>query len=165
MSLVLEIEYLSGVCFAAVGPDRDEPDWPPQPDRIFSALIATWAAQGSGPDAAEALGWLEGMSPPWIFASPARARSTAIVFVPPNDARSNKAKHAAGVLPLLRSRQPRRFPAVRPQKPLVRRLWADARPATATLEVLQRLARDTRGHRALGQPHPLSVRSGSGRGQ
>jgi hypothetical protein len=31
MSLILEIEYLSGIAFAAIGPDREAPDWPPQP--------------------------------------------------------------------------------------------------------------------------------------
>ena len=44
MTLVLEIEFLAGVCFAAIGPDSEVPDWPPQPDRIFSAFVATWAA-------------------------------------------------------------------------------------------------------------------------
>ena len=46
MSLVLEVEYLSGVSFAAIAPDSPVPDWPPQPDRICSALVATWAARG-----------------------------------------------------------------------------------------------------------------------
>lgn len=41
MTLVLEIEFLAGVSFAAVGPESPVPDWPPQPDRIFSALVAT----------------------------------------------------------------------------------------------------------------------------
>jgi hypothetical protein len=31
MSLILKIEYLSGIAFAAIGPDREAPDWPPQP--------------------------------------------------------------------------------------------------------------------------------------
>jgi len=55
MTLVLEFEYLSGVSFAAVGPDSDVPDWPPQPDRIFSALVASWAARGQRLREAEAL--------------------------------------------------------------------------------------------------------------
>ena len=55
MSLVLEIEYLSGISFAAIGPDSEIPDWPPQPDRIFSALVATWAARGQDSEEAAAL--------------------------------------------------------------------------------------------------------------
>ena len=46
MSLVLEVEFLTGVCRAAHSPASTEPDWPPQPDRVFSALVATWAARG-----------------------------------------------------------------------------------------------------------------------
>jgi CRISPR-associated protein Csb2 len=46
MTLVLEIEYLLGTAFAAQEEDNPAPDWPPQPDRVFSALVASWAARG-----------------------------------------------------------------------------------------------------------------------
>ncbi len=85
MTLALEIEYLSGVSFAAVGPDSDTPDWPPQPDRIFSALVATWAARGQRGDEQQALEWLEGLPPPRLLASEAEARSAHTAYVPPND--------------------------------------------------------------------------------
>jgi CRISPR-associated protein Csb2 len=39
MTLILEIEYLAGVAFAARGPESGAPDWPPQPDRIFLRLL------------------------------------------------------------------------------------------------------------------------------
>ncbi|HEY2540043.1 MAG TPA: type I-U CRISPR-associated protein Csb2, partial [Stellaceae bacterium] len=45
MTLVLEIEHLLGVAFAARSQASDVPDWPPQPDRAYSALVATWAAR------------------------------------------------------------------------------------------------------------------------
>lgn len=143
MTLVLEIEYLAGVCFAAIGPDSPEPDWPPQPDRIFSALVATWAAHGEEPRETEALEWLERLPPPLLAASEAAPRTAATVYVPPNDPRSDKQKNARGVLPSWRSRQPRRFPATRPLDPVVRLLWPDARPAEAIAVALQRLALDT----------------------
>jgi CRISPR-associated protein Csb2 len=143
MTLVLEIEYLSGVSFAAIGPDSDQPDWPPQPDRIFSALTATWAARGRDSRHASALEWLEQLPPPRILASRAEPRSSVAVFVPPNDPRSEKQKHARGVLPALRSRQPRRFPAVRPEKRVVRVLWAETDITEVTLSALDDLARDT----------------------
>ena len=88
MALVLEIEYLGGVCFAAIGSDSETPDWPPQPDRIFSALVATWGAHDGLKEAQaerEALEWLERQSPPFCEASGAEARTTPSVFVPPND--------------------------------------------------------------------------------
>lgn len=85
MALTLEIEFLSGVCFAAIGPDSEAPDWPPQPDRIFSALIATWGAHDEPQAEREALEWLEKQLPPMCVASQADARTTPSVYVPPND--------------------------------------------------------------------------------
>lgn len=150
MTLVLEIEYLSGVAFAAIGPDSPVPDWPPQPDRIFSALVATWAARGRDDEEAAALEWLERLPPPRLIEHGGEPRTSAIVFVPPNDPRSDRQKHAKGVLPALRSRQPRRFPATRPTDPVVRLLWADADPNQGIFSALKELARDTAyvGHSA-----------------
>ena len=85
MALTLEIEFLGGVCFAAIGQDSEMPDWPPQPDRIFSALVATWGAHDEPEAEGQALKWLEEQSPPVCMASDAEARTTPAVFVPPND--------------------------------------------------------------------------------
>ena len=57
--LTLEVEYLLGVAFAARGPADDAPDFPPQIDRVFSALVASWAARGERADERAALEWLE----------------------------------------------------------------------------------------------------------
>jgi CRISPR-associated protein Csb2 len=150
MSLILEIEYLAGVSFAAIGPDSDLPDWPPQPDRIFSAIVASWAARGQRLEEQRGLEWLEKLPPPRLLASDAEPRTGAFVFVPPNDARSDKQKGAKGVLPTLRSRQPRRFPATRPHDPVIRLCWPDAEPNEATVAALQALAHETSyvGHSA-----------------
>ncbi len=143
MMLVLEIEYLAGVSFAAIGPDSPMPDWPPQPDRIFSALVATWASHGQNGGEADALQWLEQLPPPLLIEHGASPRTSAMVFVPPNDPRSNRQKHARGVMPALRRRQPRRFPAARPNDPVIRLIWPGAAPDTAALTALKRLAHDT----------------------
>jgi CRISPR-associated protein Csb2 len=150
MTLVLEIEYLSGVSFAAIGPDSEAPGWPPQIDRVFSALVATWAARGEDAGEAEALEWLESLDHPLVAAPTAEARTSVTCFVPPNDARTSRQKNAAGVLPALRSRQPRRFPAARLADGLVTFHWRDATPPAPTLAALQELARDTSyvGHSA-----------------
>ena len=143
MTLILEIEYLSGVSFAAIGPDSDTPDWPPQPHRVFSALVASWAARGERQEEQRALEWLENLPAPRLLASDAEPRTRAVVFVPPNDPRSDKQKSAKGVLPALRSRQPRRFPATRPHDPVIRLGWTEAEPNEANFSALQALARDT----------------------
>lgn len=143
MTLVLEIEYLTGVAFAAINPDSPVPDWPPQPDRVFSALVASWAARGGREDEAAALRWLEELPAPRIHESGTEDRTGAIVFVPPNDSQSNKSKHERDVLPALRRRQPRRFPATRPNDATIRFVWPDAAAEPLMLSTLNELASDT----------------------
>lgn len=145
MTLVLEIEFLLGVAFAAVGPDSTEPDWPPQPDRIFSALVASWAARGEREDELRALQWLEELAVPSLFASDAERRRGVTVYVPANDASSAKQKHARHVLPAMRNRQERAggFPAARPHDPVLRLCWPKAQPDDATFSALQAVAHDT----------------------
>ena len=105
--LRLEITWLSGTAWLTRDPSNPEPDWPPQPDRIFSALVASWGLGGE--DAAEraAIECLEGLQPPgFALLTDAAPRQTATVYVPPNDSRHEQ------VLPNRRKRQPRSFPAV-----------------------------------------------------
>jgi CRISPR-associated protein Csb2 len=152
MSLILEVEYLLGVSFAAISPNSEAPDWPPQPDRIFSALVASWALRGEQEEERKALEWLERLRAPCLLASEAEPRPGVTVFVPANDASSDKQKHAKNVLPALRNRQERQygFPAARPYDSIVRLRWPDAEPDEAMLSALQALARDTAyiGHSA-----------------
>jgi CRISPR-associated protein Csb2 len=142
--LAVEVEYLTGVARAAN--DRgDASDWPPQPDRLFSALVATWAARGERPAERAALEWLERAEPPMIEASSAAWRSAERVFVPPND----DAVTSVTVMPDRRRRQERRFPACIPTDPVVRWVWPIA-PSNEVAAALDALARDTSylGHSA-----------------
>jgi CRISPR-associated protein Csb2 len=142
MTLVLEIEYLTGVVFAAFGPDSDIPDWPPQPDRIFSALVATWGARGQQDEEGNALKWLEELSEPRITASEAEPRTAPVSFVPPNDPKTGRSGNRS-VLPMFRGRQPRRFPAARPHDSIVRLYWKGIEPDDKTFTLLSQLAADT----------------------
>jgi CRISPR-associated protein Csb2 len=151
MTLVLEIEHLLGVAFAARAEDDPAPDWPPQPDRIFSALVAAWGARGEQDDERRALEWLEMQTDPEIAASGGHARTAPIVFVPPNDAEGGRVGNAA-VMPLLRRRQARRFPAFRPDDPVVSLVWRKIAPDLETLAALNALAADT-----VSVGHPASL--------
>lgn len=142
MALVLEIEFLAGFCAAATRPDNETAEWPPAADRVFSALVASWAARGCDAAEAAALDWLEAASPPAILASPAHQRTTPIFYVPPNDPRLSRSQTRKGVMPALRSRYPRRFAVARPEAPMVELHW-EAEPEPATLDALDRLAADT----------------------
>lgn len=149
MTLVLNIEYLLGVAFAARDRSSDAPEWPPQPDRVFSALVAAWGARGDQNEERQALEWLELQSSPEIIASDGHPRTAPIAFVPPNDAESGRVGNPA-VLPSMRSRQARRFPAFRPDDPVVSLVWHDATPDSDTLAALNTVAADTAyvGHSA-----------------
>jgi CRISPR-associated protein Csb2 len=132
--LAIEVEFLTGRYTASVSDGRSEPEWPPHPSRLFSALVAAWY-EASGTDSERsALLWLEQqIAAPEISASAANHRSTPIVYVPVNDAETGKPPanrtsleyHAlADVLPERRVRRPRRFPSVTPVKQKHVRLWA-----------------------------------------
>jgi CRISPR-associated protein Csb2 len=135
--LAVEVEFLTGVARAAN--DRgDAPDWPPQPDRLFSALVATWAARGMREDERAALEWLERAETPMIDAGSTAWRTMPKVYVPPND----DAGTVITVLPEHRRRQERRFAACVPHDPVVRWLWSEE-PDGSVFDGLDALARDT----------------------
>jgi CRISPR-associated protein Csb2 len=142
MTLVLEIEHLLGVAFAAQNPASSAPDWPPQPDRVFSALVAAWGARGERAEERRALEWLEAQPAPVLAASGGFPRSAATVFVPPNDPQTRRVAERS-VMPAFRSRQPRRFPAYRPDDSVVRLVWRDVEPESETVTTLNLLAGDT----------------------
>ena len=142
MSLVLEVEFLTGACRAARSPASEVPDWPPQPDRVFSALVCAWAVRGGRRDERQALEWLEAQPPPAVHASGHAARTAPDVFVPPNDLKFSKtAKTYIKVMPDARPRQPRRFPVARPHDPVMAIVWPEA-PGPDLRESLHGVARD-----------------------
>ncbi len=142
MSLLLEIEFLTGVCRAARTPASGTPDWPPQPDRVFSALVSAWAARGERPSERSALEWLEAQDTPTVHAGNHTGRTAPDVFVPPNDQRASTAgKTYLRVMPEMRPRQPRRFPVACPEDPTMALVW-DVESAPETLRTLDAIARD-----------------------
>lgn len=142
MSLVLEIEFLTGVYRGTRSSASKAPDWPPQPDRVFSALVSAWANRGERKDERQALEWLENQPPPAVHASSGYARTAPDVFVPPNDPKySRTAKRYLEVMPEGRRRQPRHFPAMRPEDPMMALIWLDE-PGSDLFGFLDDVARE-----------------------
>src|SRR5438874_1484024 len=121
----LEVEYLTRRSVASERDNRDAPEWPPHPGRLFSALVAAWGEHGSAADERAALEWLEQQPPPALAVSAARPRDVVPVFVPVNDNAAPDKEPAKGfsaaqvvegmkVFPERRSRQQRVFPSVTP---------------------------------------------------
>ena len=135
--LALELELLSGTYRAAL-PDGSAAEWPPHPERVFSALAQAWGDGGCDPGERRALAWLEQQTQPMIEADPpdqVSVRDAPMVYVPPND--------RAGVwisrFPA-RRRQGRSFRAVIPTRAVVRFFWP-AVPRQAECAALQQVAR------------------------
>src|SRR5262249_21665873 len=111
--LALEVEFLLGRYVATNYRDREKAEWPPHPERLFSALVAAANESGLGKSARAALLWLESLTPPCIFADPQPGEPTTVtVYVPVNDP-------AEDFLPQRAERQPRQFPSVVPAPPAV----------------------------------------------
>ena len=83
----IEVNFLTGRFVATCHNDRRQPEWPPHPARLFSALVAAWAdADELDAEERAALEWLESQAPPEIAASDAVPRKAVSHFVPVNDA-------------------------------------------------------------------------------
>ncbi len=82
----IAVELLSGRYTATQFNDRDRPEWPPHPARLFSAMVAAWA-DNDEPDPGErsALRWLEEQEAPAIRCGEEHRRSVVTHFVPVND--------------------------------------------------------------------------------
>jgi CRISPR-associated protein Csb2 len=116
--------------------NREEPEWPPHPDRVFMALVAAWGESGEDAEQRAALEWLETLGPPELAAPCAVSTRTSFTsYVPVNDDGSEKpvqkdpktkrfkAFAVMGTLPIGRNRQPRSFPAVMPESPTFFLRW------------------------------------------
>jgi CRISPR-associated protein Csb2 len=157
--LTLEIELLTGVYRASL-PDGSRAEWPPHPERVFSALVQAWGDGGRRDDEKATLEWFEALSPPILYADDVPTtsmRDAWTVYVPPNDLRGDE----LGVMPERRPRQARFFRAVVPD--VERRLEDEASPAhvhlawnvdvtPGQLEALEALA-----HRVASLGHSASL--------
>ena len=86
-NIAVEVNFLTGRFVATCHNDRRQPEWPPHPARLFSALVAAWAdADELDAEERAALEWLESQAPPEIAASDAVPRKAVSHFVPVNDA-------------------------------------------------------------------------------
>ncbi|MBI5517984.1 MAG: type I-U CRISPR-associated protein Cas5/Cas6 [Deltaproteobacteria bacterium] len=160
--LALRVEYLTGRSNSCEFNNRTKAEWPPHPARVFSALVSTWASEDQPSECERAaLLWLAKEGAPSIVASDASRRDVVTHFVPDvPESLATRGKAAAGakgrsatdtskkppsrtemdravaILPSERGRQPRHFPSVTPDDPVVHFRWdADTPP-----EVRQALA-------------------------
>jgi CRISPR-associated protein Csb2 len=140
---VLRVTYLTGRVYSAAFDDGDlksQPEWPPHPSRLLSALVAAWGDSGADPTLRPALEWMERQDPPEIYAGDLNRRKVVQAFVPVND----NAK-----LPEDRPRKGRTFPSATLSHPDVYFVWQQE-PAPEVRRALKTLLTRTSslGHSA-----------------
>ena len=134
--VAIGIRYLMGWSMATHSADRERPEWPPHPDRVFMALVAAYYETDGGDSEWQALLRLEQLGAPNMWASEANERNVMTTYVPVNDSTAPRLRPGrtpspqqvnAGLqlLPENRSRQPRQFPVVIPHDPTVYLVWPD----------------------------------------
>jgi len=133
--LQLRIGLPTGRYYAATSDDPRQPEWPPHPSRVFSALVAAAYAGGRLPSDNErsALEWLESLPSPDIVCPDADLRRAPDAFVPVNDVPTRiLARKGQSLGVLMPGRQPRQFPAAfLLGEPEVRLRWAVDAPGDA----------------------------------
>ncbi len=139
----LGVEFLMRRAIITRIDNRDEPEWPPHPDRVLMALVAAWGEAGEDADQRIALEWLETLPPPELAVSLDVSKRTPFTsYVPVNDDSSPSGSKgpfgAMGSIPIGRNRQPRQFPAVAPASPTFHLRWEVDVPANLR-PVLERL--------------------------
>jgi CRISPR-associated protein Csb2 len=162
----IEVEFLMGRAVATEWQERTTAEWPPHPQRLFSALVAAHFDLQGGSDSEAALKWLESLPPPEIRAvvDPTR-RAVLSHWVPVNDdaIKVEKAKVDQRHPLERRNRQERWFPAVVPEDPVVVFQWLHAPdterhvgPLRAIVENLSYLGHSSSPVRACVRTNPVA---------
>jgi len=144
--IAIGVRYLNGWAMATHPADRERPEWPPHPDRVFMALAAAHFETGATASEVAALERLE-QEPPLLQAGRHTVRETVTTYVPVNDSASPlkgsgktlRPLAPLGSLPIGRDRQARQFPVALPEEPVVHLRWPRLDLDTAERRVLAAL--------------------------
>jgi CRISPR-associated protein Csb2 len=141
------VTYLRGSVAAAdvrSGNEKDRVEWPPHPDRLFSALVQAWGDLGCEQRARDALEWLEGLRPPLIRCGTVLTSNIVQRYVPVNDewspiVKGECAPPISGTV-IGRDRKPRRIPTATLSEETAFFWWPDAKPTAVDHASLVALA-------------------------
>ena len=142
--LVIRAEYLTGRVYSsnfADGDRKKEPEWPPHPARLFSALVSAWGETDKDNDGRIVLEWLEQLPPPSIHFDPnASHRTNVTVYVPVNDPANIVGQWKSTAVDS-RPLKPRQFPNVSPERCEVFFEWPQAPIEPSQAKALKSLFR------------------------
>jgi CRISPR-associated protein Csb2 len=145
----LGIELLMRRAIITSWNNRDLPEWPPHPDRVFMALVAAWGESGENLKEKAALLWLESLGSPALKVSLETSNETSTrtaftTYVPVNDgcspiSKKGKTETPLGTLPFGRARNGRSFPTIIPDDPTFHLVWPGTELANEHKLALDRL--------------------------
>ncbi len=121
--LVIDIELLTQRYVAADPSDREKPEWPPHPGRVYMALAATCFELGSEPSHVDAVRWLEKCGSPRLRCGKPSSRTKIGVYVPVNDKVTENKGMLQSAPGMTRSRQERFFPTTIPDDANIQLVW------------------------------------------
>ncbi len=143
--LVLAVRYLNGFVAASAPEDRERPEWPPHPGRVFMALTAAHFETGADPAERRALLWLESLPPPALRAPDALPRAVVTHYVPVNDKPGDRAKPPTASIQsipqLARDRRGRTFARAWLEDDTVYLVWRKVSAEPEIAEALEGLCR------------------------
>lgn len=144
--LAIAVEYITGKAYATEftssrGPSsvsQSEPEWPPHPSRLFSALVAGAYQADLNGETRDALEWLESQPAPSIAYGEAYPRTKAITYVPAADRHLFNSKYRQGRI--FHTLSP--VDAIDPynsSQPRVFFIWPDAAPSSSIRNALEKV--------------------------
>lgn len=116
----IRVNFLTGRVYSSRledGDNKQEPEWPPHPSRLFSALVAAWGDRGCDEWERRAIEWIETLGAPEIHYSEFSIRRLVTVFVPVND------RQGEDVISWRRSPKSRTMPSASLAEPSVTYVW------------------------------------------
>ena len=137
--LVINIELLTQRYVAAEPSDRESPEWPPHPGRVYMALAATCFELGSDPGDVDAIRWLERCGPPKLRCGKPSSRTRIGVYVPVNDKVTENKGMLQSAPGMTRSRQERFFPTTIPDDAMLQFFWKLEDETSVPIDAIDRL--------------------------
>ncbi len=139
-SLCINVDFITGRCVAADVSNREQPEWPPHPGRVFMALAAACFEMDEQPDEVAALQWLESLDgAPEVVCSKAETRTPVSVYVPVNDKIAPSKSLLQATPGLSRSKQERAFPVSVPHSTVVTYRWNNVKDASEHIGAIQQI--------------------------
>lgn len=141
-SFAIGWEYLTGYAAATNPSNRDRPEWPPHPGRVFLALAAAYFETGQNAAEGAGLRWLETLGDPELLlphSDAVYARRSVTTYVPVNDKAGPSVAMLQSATVITRSKQGREFARAWVGHTPCFLIWPEAEGAEAHRAALARL--------------------------